>query len=259
MHERSSGVSMRLGTRPHRAHRTLLPGIPWLRGIASLVLGLVGTYYFLLVSWPMLMGETTRIADSTGRMTTPMIDKLIGITNLIPVPAMPSLNLWAMLWIAGVSAGLLILNSILPYRNVPVRYWIGANLAVLILSAVYAFFVGRIAYDGAAFMALVERTSILMILCAPVFIAFVAALLPFSFVELTSMLVLMVVFDTIFAVVRVTAFALVVSRFGPIAEMNLYMFFGPLMDVVYFITVYSLVIVSLSRRLNQNEGAWQWS
>jgi hypothetical protein len=259
MHERTSGVSMRLGTRPHRAHRTLVPGIPWLRGIVSLILGLCATYYYLYLSWPMLMVETTRFADSTGRMTTPLIDSLLRITNPIPVPALPSLNLSSMLWIAAVSAALLILNAILPYRHAPLRYWIGANVAVLMLSAIYAFFVGRIAYDGASFMALVERTSILMILCAPVFIAFVAALLPFSIVELTSMLVLMVVFDSIFAVVRIAAFGLIVSHFGAIAEMNLYMFFGPLMDVVYFITVYSLVIVTLSQRLNQTEGAWQWS
>ncbi len=258
MHARSSGVSMRLGARPHRSHRTLLPGVPWLRGIATLVLGLVGTYAFLRVGWPTLMDETTLVTDSTGRMSKPLIDTLLGITNHIPVPMMPTLNASMMLSVAAVCGVLLILNSILPYRHAPIRYWIAANIVVLLLSALYAFFTDRIAYDGASFMALVERTSILMMLCAPIFIAFVAALLPFTFVELTTMLVLIVVFDAFFAVVRISAFALLVSHFGPIAEMNLYMFFGPLMDVVYFIVVYSVVIVSLSRRLNQNEGAWQW-
>jgi hypothetical protein len=259
MHVRSPAISMRQVPRPHRAHRTLVSnGMHWVRGVVSLVIGLVLSYLFLRFAWPPLINATVGAVDGSGRMLAPMNDSLIGIRNAIPVPRMPLLNLTTMLWIAGVCFVLLIVTSILPGRNAPLRYWLSANVAMLLISALYAFFAGHVAYDGASYMALVERTSLLVVLCAPCFIAFVAALLPFTAAELAAMLVFMVLSDTIFAIVRIAAFAFAVSRFGAIAEMNLYMFFGPLMDVVYFMTVYSLVIVSLSRRLNRDEGAWEW-
>jgi hypothetical protein len=259
MHARSPAISMREVPRPHRSHRTLASnGLQWLRGILTLAIGLILSFLFLRAVWPPLMNATVAVVDSSGRMVAPLKDSLLGISNAIPVPRLPLLNLTTMLWIAGVCAVLLIVTSLIPGRATPLRYWFSANLVVLMLSALYAFFAGRVAYDGASYMALVERTSLLILLCAPCFVGFVAALLPFTILELAEMLVLMLVSDVIFGVIRIAAFALVVSRFGAIAEMNLYMFFGPLLDVVYFMTVYSLVIVSLSRRLNQDEGAWQW-
>jgi hypothetical protein len=259
MHVRSPDLSMREIPRPHRAHRTLAAhGKPWVRGIASLIAGVLLTYVFLRLVWPPLMDVVVRTAGASGRMLAPFNDSLIGITNPVPVPVLPLFDLSNMLWIAGICAVVLVVTSFIPLRSTPLRYWISANAAVLLLSALYAFFAAHVGYDGASFMLLTERTSILMILCAPVFIAFVAALLPFSVFELAGMLVLMVASDTIFAAMRITAFALAVSHTGSVAEMNLYMLFGPLLDVVYFITIYSIVIVSLSRRLNRNEGDWQW-
>jgi hypothetical protein len=258
MHNHMSAISMREAPRPHRSHRTLAHGHPWARAITTLILGLVATYVFLRFAWPPLMGQVVAVTDSSGRMIAPFHDALIGVANMVPVPELPLLNLSSMLWIAGVCALILVVTSFIPGRNTPVRYWVCANAVVLMLSALYAFFAAHVAYDGTSFMLLVERTSLLMILCAPIFLAFVAALLPFTVGELALMLVLMVLSDTIFAALRISAFALIVSHTGAIAEMNLYMLFGPLMDVVYFITIYSMVIVSLSRRLNLKEGAWQW-
>ena len=245
--------------RPHRSHRTLAhEGHPLLRAAGSLIVGVLLTYLFLQYAWPILMSTMTDAANATGRMATPLNDTLLGISNRIPLPNMPTLNLSTALWVAGICLVILVVTSIVPGKHTPLRYWVAANAVVLMLSAIYAFFTERVAYDAGSFMFLLERTSLLMILCAPAFIAFVVALLPFTISEIALMLVLMVVSDAIFAAVRIAAFALIVSHFGAIAEMNIYMFFGPLLDVAYFMTVYSLVIVSLSKRVNRNGGAWKW-
>jgi hypothetical protein len=261
MEARLAEAPRRMLRPPHRSRRTLLSSAraPWLRGILSLVIGVGLTYLFLREAWPILMGSATSLTDESGRMGPPILDSLIGISNVLPNPVLPSLNLLNMLWVAGGLLFAQVIVALLPWRNTPLRYWVSANLLVPMLAALYAFFTTHLGYDGAQYMSLVERTSLLMILCAPAFVALVAALLPFTIVEIAAMLLFMVLSDALFAVVRIVAFALLVSRFGAIVEMNLYMFFGPLMDAAYFITVYSLVVVSLSRRLNRSEGVWQWS
>jgi hypothetical protein len=254
-------ASQRTFRPPHHSHRTLLASRrgAWARGILSLLVGGALTYAFLSAVWPALMRESVALAGESGRMLTATTDSYIGITNIIPNPALPTITVMNMLWTAVALAVAQIVMVFLPGRSTALRFWISANLAVPMFAALYAFFTGHLAYDGAQYMDLVARTSLLTILCAPVFLMLVSTLLPFSFAELALMLVAMVLSDTVFALVRIVAFALLVSRFGAIVEMNLYMFFGPLMDVVYFITIYSLVVVWLSRRLNGNEGVWRWS
>lgn len=97
-----------------------------------------------------------------------------------------------------------------------------------------------------------------MILTVPIFSGMVSAFLPFSIVERIGMVVLTVMFDMVFAAVRIIAFALLTARFGSIVEANLYLFFGPLMDVVYFLSIFSLAAVSLGKRLSRNAEAWEW-
>ncbi|MDE2572365.1 MAG: hypothetical protein KGM44_07585 [bacterium] len=216
------------------------------------------TYLALRLYWPPLLQDVVRLLAGNSSMAPPIADSFIDIAANVPVPQLPALSVAGSLWVAAVCALLIVLGALFSNRRSPFYYWLGANLIVLLLAALYAFFFGRMAYDGGSFMLLVERTSLLMIICGPIFAAVVSALLPFSLPERLAMLVLVVVLDAAFALVRIAAFALLVARFGAIVEANLYMFLGPLMDAAYFIGIYSVVVVSLGRRLNANVEAWEW-
>jgi len=97
-----------------------------------------------------------------------------------------------------------------------------------------------------------------MILASPIFAVIVSALLPFSPFERGAMFVMLIGFDFGMSILRLAAFALLLTHVGVIAEANLYLFFGPLIDVVYFILAYSFCVVSLSRRIAKDEQAWEW-
>ncbi|HVA37149.1 MAG TPA: hypothetical protein VNJ51_06020 [Candidatus Dormibacteraeota bacterium] len=253
-HMERSGV-----IRPHRSHRTLrVTPAGWIFSALTLVLGLIVTYVALRQYWPWLMEGVNAVLASSGVSSAPVADRFLGISASVPVPLLPSLSVTGSLWVAAACAVLMVLGALVPNRRSPFYYWLGANLFVLMLTALFAFFVGRLAYDGATFMLLVERTSLLMILCAPIFSGIVSVLLPFSVLERLSLLVFTVVLDVILSLVRIAAFSLLVARFGAIAEANLYLFLGPLMDAAYFIGVYSVVVVSLGRRLNADLEAWEW-
>jgi hypothetical protein len=174
------------------------------------------------------------------------------------VPGAATVSAAAALTIAVGAALLLAILSILPNDRNPLRYWISANLLVLFGSALFIYFTGRVGYDAATFMLLVERTSVLVILCAPAFLSIISILLPFSFLERFGMVVAVVLVDMVFATVRVAAFALFAATFGGLVQGNLYLFFGPLMDVVYAISVYSIAVVMLGRRIARSSEAWAW-
>jgi hypothetical protein len=247
------------GTRPHRSHRTLrmLPSIA-LVSILTVVLGMIATYVFLYLFWPPIMRLVALLVAHAQPSVRTVSDTFLGISVMVPAPTLPALDVRMALWVACASAVLILLNGILPGRHTPLRSWIGANFILLVLVALYGYFVQSMEYDGAIFMTLVQNTSLVVLLCVPIFAAVMMLLLPFSLPERALMVVLCVVFDAILAAVRIAAFALVVARFGVLAEANLYFFLGPLMDVVYFIAIYSACAVSLSRRLAQSPEVWKW-
>jgi hypothetical protein len=223
----------------------------------TLLVGLAATYAFLFYVWPLATDRAAALVAPAG-VTTSVHDTFVNIVGTIAVPQLPPLSLMGALTVAGVCAVVLLLGALLPGRQAPLRLWFSANVLVLLLTALWAFFAGNVAYDGATFMQLVSRTSLLMVLAAPIFAVIVAALLPFSFAERIAMFVMLVSLDFAIALVRLAAFPLLVARFGTLAEPNLYLFLGPLMDVVYFIVVYSGAVVALSRRLAGDEEAWEW-
>ena len=246
-------------TRPHRSHRTLrVSRFSFLLSAIALVIAVVLTYIALYYIWPIGTQQVAQFLARTSLVTTSMPDSYLNIRSQLAVPVLPALSLMGALTVAGVCAAIVVLGAILPGSKAPIRYWILANALVLMITTLWAFFTGNVAYDAQAFMQLVSRTSTMMIIVAPVFALAVAALLPFTFWERLSMIVAMVALDYVIALVRLTAFPLLLARFGTIAEPNLYLFFGPLLDVVYFICVYSFGVVSLSRRLAKNEEAWEW-
>jgi hypothetical protein len=245
--------------RPFRSHRTLemRPGT-WLSTIVVFLISVVGTYVLLRFAWPPLMEQANRLASLGSGMHAPQVDTYVGITYTVLAPGAAYVSAQAALLIAVGSAILLALLSVLPNERNPLRYWVSANLLVLFGSALFIYFTGRVGYDSETFMLLVERTSILVILCAPAFLSIISVLLPFSFSERLGMVAIVVVVDTLFAVVRVAAFALLASAFDGLLQANLYLFFGPLMDVIYAISVYSIAVVMLGRRIAKSSEAWLW-
>ena len=219
--------------------------------------GIAIAYSLLDVLWPKATAWISTLLLASTPIGGTVEDNFLWIGSTIPVPHLPPLSVVGALDLAVLCAGI-VLGLGLLRRNAPLPLWIQANVIVLMFTALWAFFQGRVAYDGATFMLLLERTSVIMILCVPVFSVIVCALLPFSPIERAGMMIGLIVLDFAMSILRLAAFSLLLTHFGVIAEANLYLFFGPLIDVVYFITIYSIAVVSLSRRIAKGEHVWDW-
>jgi hypothetical protein len=230
----------------------------WLSTLAVFIISVVGSYALLYYVWPPLMEEAGRIASLGMALHAPQVDSFVGITYTVLSPTAANVSGQAALIIGVVCILLLGILGLLPNDRNPLRYWISANLLAMFGSAMFIYFNGRVGYDAATFMLLVERTSILVILCAPAFLSIISIMLPFSFAERLGMVVAVVGVDLVFALIRISSFALLASTFDGIVQANLYLFFGPLMDVVYAISVYSIAVVMLGRRIARSAEAWAW-
>lgn len=220
-------------------------------------LGVAVAYVALTLLWPRATAWTTSLLAHTTSVTHSVEDNFLWIASTVPVPEFPALSVITALDVAGLCAVLIVLSPLVR-RNAPLPLWIMANVVVLLLTSLWAFFEGRVAYDAPTFMLLLERTSVIMILSAPIFAVIVCALLPFTAIERAGMMIGLIATDFAMSILRLAAFSLLLDHVGVIAEANLYLFFGPLIDVVYFILVYSICVVSLSRRIAKDEQVWDW-
>ncbi len=246
-------------SRPHRAHRTLRSS-PW-HALES-VLVLVGGYAIvaaaLLFVWTRGCDAVTAFVTAHAATAGHFNDRIAGVLSVLPIVRLAPLSLFSALTIGSIAAGVLLVAALLPGRHGPLRHWIAANALVLAVTGLWAFFTGAVAYDGASFMELVERTSVLLILAIPLFSTAVTMVLPFSLFERFVMIVLLCAAEIALGLVRIAAFSVILDRAGVIAEPNLYLFFGPLIDVSYLIGAYAIAAWLLARRTARDREAWAW-
>jgi hypothetical protein len=233
-----------------------MPARGLIESAVLLVIGALSTYGLLRMTWSRAIDFIAAIAPSADSFVRAH-DRYLGLQFDILVPVEPGISARAVLLLIGACVTILAIALLYNRHRNPARYWLCSFALVLLSAACYALFNARVAYDPSAFMVLVERTGIVTALCAPVFAGLASALLPFSLFDRITMLVLMVSADISFSLVRILAFGSIVSNLGQVGEPNLYLFFGPLMDVVYFIAIYAFVAAQLGRRL-RTEGDWQW-
>lgn len=249
-------MSTGLRARPFRSHRTLrITAGDRISTFAALILGLLAAYALLLFGWePGMRFAATLVSGSAA---APAADKYLEIAYAVIVPVMPALKAPEMLWTAAACGLIILACAVLPGQRL-LTYWLVANAAVLGGSALYAFFNGSVGYDAAPFMTLVARTSLVCIAAAPLFLTLVSMLLPLSFLERAAMIGGGLAFEFALAILRIAAFALLLGRFGSTPQANLYLFAGPLLDVLYFIAVYAVAVSFAGKRIARRQEAWSW-
>ncbi|MGH2778792.1 MAG: hypothetical protein ACRDJB_09090, partial [Actinomycetota bacterium] len=83
--------------------------------------------------------------------------------------------------------------------------------------------------------------------------------MPFRSWERLGLVVLC--WTSIFALsaVRYALFVWALTQFGSVLMPSLYLFLGPVLDFVYLMSIFSLFLVPLGRRLDRGErNSWAW-
>jgi hypothetical protein len=244
---------------PHRAYRTLRFG----RGhVAAAIAWLVVVESLVYVLAPRIAAYAINAGVAALRWGGIAVDVIHDDFLSYRLPAiafaLPSLDYVELLgWIAGGLIATAIVTQ-LRWIATPMRYFLNLNFLMLVAEGTYLLFAGRLGYSSTTFSVLIVRTILAGWFVIPFFTAAIAALLPFSAGSMGALIFCALVYDVVLATVRYAAFIAILSLVGPIAMANLYLLYGPLLDVVPIVGLYAIFLTRLSRQLGGPAEAWGW-
>jgi hypothetical protein len=157
-----------------------------------------------------------------------------------------------LLWLGGCVAAIVLLTR-RRWLLMPVRYLVVYNLLLLAASAYYLLFFGQPGYDAGDFSKLYLRTVVTIWLVTPAFMGVLSLTLPFSPLEQVGLVVLSLVYDIVFSAVRYALFVWLLVHLGAVVMANLYLFLGPLLDVIYLVGIFAAFVIRLRRRTGEQD------
>jgi hypothetical protein len=103
------------------------------------------------------------------------------------------------------------------------------------------------------------KTEISIWLFVPVILE--ASLLPLPSSKITKFMTILfsLLYAIAFGVVRYVLFAEILVRFSYIFMAVLFFCFGPFIDFIVVVGVYSFYVSLISKKINQDLGVWNWS
>ena len=142
----------------------------------------------------------------------------------------------------------------------PARYMAIYNLVMFAVSATYMLFTGELGYGAESFSDLYIRSAVVIWLVIPVFVGAISLFLPFTILERGLLVGASLAYNLVFSAVRYALFAWILSWSGAVTMASLYLFFGPLLDFVYVVGVFSVFLVPMSKRLGRegSQDVWTW-
>lgn len=238
--------------RPHRAYRRLPVFRPVDVAVSLLLVGaLEGALVLYLEPLVRVFGLVTfRLVRFAGTAASLGSDRFLGV-ELFPLVfgSIPPLDYQTLvLWFAGGATALVTVWRTTRIPG-PLRLLLAYNLALLTASALYLLFAGHLGYDAEEFSRLYLRTIVVVWLVAPVFLAGLSLALPFSPAERVGLALLTLGYDILFCAVRYALFVWLLTGLGAVVMANLYLFLGPLLDVIYFVGIFAMFVLRLGRRL----------
>jgi hypothetical protein len=221
----------------------------------ALVVGVEGLLYWYL---PQVVRAFSLFTVALVRFTHTAVglgtDELLGVP-LLPLvfESIPPLSYQGLLlWLSACGAGILLLTA-RRWLSMPVRYLIVYNLLLIAASAYYLLFAGQPGYDAVDFSRLYLRTVVTIWLIMPAFMGVMSLTLQFSPLEQVGLVALSLAYDMVFSAVRYALFVWLLVHLGAVVMANLYLFLGPLLDVIYLVGIFAVFVRRLTRRTEERE------
>jgi hypothetical protein len=153
-----------------------------------------------------------------------------------------------------LTVGVLYLKAIIA----PVRQIIVLHLMVITISAGYLLLAGDAGYEALEFSQLYIHAIALTWIVIPVFIGLSSLIFPFNPLDRIGIALACLVWDIAFATLRYAVFLYILAHTGAVAMAGLYLIYGPLLDCLPIIAIFSLFLVTLSHRIKRDGESWSW-
>lgn len=114
-------------------------------------------------------------------------------------------------------------------------------------------------YTASEFSEFYIKSEISMWLFIPFILGLAVLLLPAPFFSKLILIFSAIIYSIVFGTSRYIIFLFIVSKFSVIYMALLFFAFGPLIDFIYIVGIYSFYNSRLARTLKNNESVWKWS
>jgi hypothetical protein len=143
-------------------------------------------------------------------------------------------------------------------RNIAIYFFFLAGIN-LVSSIFFTFSPIGFPYSATDFSEFYVKSEISMWLFIPYVLGMAFLPLPSSSYPKLILIILTLVYSIIFGTLRYIVFLFIVSKFSLIFMALLFFAFGPLIDFVYIVGIYSFYNSRLAMRLKGNDSIWKWS
>jgi hypothetical protein len=244
---------------PHRSYRTARMPIS---GVIASVLMVAAIEACFVFSWQRLAAFVVNIDTAivnrvvSGASIVPhaFLGHEIGATSFVMREhSVPELALWIVVC-ALVVAAVTLRRGL----SKPLQYFINVNAIVIALEAAFLLAFGKLGYSAGTFSQLLLHTMIVTWFVMPFFIGVVALLFPFKAWESAGLILAVSAYVVLLEAVRYAVFCALLTRTGPILMSDLYLLYGPLLDILPVVGIFGIVLTRLSSRLQRTPEAWRW-
>lgn len=185
-----------------------------------------------------------------------LVDWVGGITYL-DVPSRYPTVLFNWLNLLVTLVALLFLTVFIKIR--PWSIFASVMLFVHLFSSLFFVFVPWLfPYTAGEYSSLYLKQQMLMLFFTPLIMGFSIAILPVNFLRMFVAVLGCYSYFFIFAVVRYAIFLYILSKVSILYMASLFFTFGPFIDFLYIVAIYSLVVNNAGCNLSREKAIWKW-
>jgi hypothetical protein len=254
----SSSRGVREPIAPHRSVRRLpVTRISALSTVAVVALVEAAVIAYAQRGLDAMTAFARAIADSRGLAASATPERL---AFLSPAPlsfAMRHSERTELIVVAIVCAAIAAAIPAAQWPAAPLRVFAVFNVLLVALAALVQL-TGHGGYDSVGFTRLMLHTALCSWLVMPVFAGLLAALFPFNLLQRTLFVVAAVAYAVPLAIVSYGLFVAIAAAAGSLVISNLYVVFGPVIDALPVICLFSIFLARFDRALESGTRGLAW-
>jgi len=144
-------------------------------------------------------------------------------------------------------------------KSEPFSIWIIFASIVLFISSLFFVFYGNyFPYPLRTFFDLYIKTVVAIWLIIPILITIAFIPLNMTFMSKFFVVLLALVYSIIFATTRYVAFIFILREYSSLFMAILYFIFGPFLDFIYIVGIYSYITSKVARKIKDKDSFWGW-
>ena len=226
----------------------------------SILFSLLILLYSPLITEKMSQVARTALSQSYSVETITVVEKsfLWGTVSLVSLSGTSPSRFFALINLVVSLALIVFLLRVEKQKNIAI-YFLFLAAINLASSVFFLLFPQAFPYTITEFSELYIKAQLSMWLFIPFILSMAFLSLPAPMPHKLLLMIFTFIYSAIFGTLRYIIFLYIISKFSVIYMALLFFAFGPLIDFVYIVGIYSFYSSRLAKNLKSSASVWNWS